>query len=628
MIRFIRPDFFINKKFVYFVIQVKTLPTLMKQKFPLLIAFLALAFPASVSAQIFYSNGATVTVTPGGVLWCNGGITLDNTSSMTNNGSVTTTKSSSFALPGTFTINGSSSSQGNGTYQVEQDWINNATFVANNSTVRLYGNTQQFITSVNGTVTTFHHLTLLGNGVGNNRKKSLLLVNAISDGTGIDSINNRELETQTNIFFVQNTSTAAMYNDQTAGSEGFVSSTNPGTLSRLTTGSANYLFPVGSSNVLTRYRPVNISPVVGSTSDEFHVRFVNYNPDVDGFLRSQNDGTICLANDTFYHAIDRPTGTDFADVTINYIPANDGNWVGMSHWRNTSTNWNDMGTVGFATAGVFTQMNRLGWQFANPGFPYVLTDVRPQSPTITCPTVCENSPNNLFTANGGTGYLWTVPANGTIANGQGTDSLYVNWNTGTAPVSVVSVSPTGCQSLPAICSPVVSAAPVASFLDTASGTWSSEYTFIDMTGTATTWAWDFGDGNGSVQQNPSHTYTGAGTYTVTLIVTNAAGCMDTITSIVTALEGILIPNVFTPNGDGTNDEFYIPNSGLKEYNIEIFDRWGVKIFESTAPDIRWDGRSTSGNMCTDGTYYYILKAITTTRDYSTTGFVTLIGNKQ
>jgi gliding motility-associated-like protein len=111
-------------------------------------------------------------------------------------------------------------------------------------------------------------------------------------------------------------------------------------------------------------------------------------------------------------------------------------------------------------------------------------------------------------------------------------------------------------------------------------------------------------------------------------VTNAGGCVDTVQTIVTVLEGILIPNVFSPNGDGTNDEFFIPNSGLKEYKIEIYDRWGVLIFESTAPEIHWDGRSTSGNLCTDGTYYYILHAITNTADYSTTGFLTLIGSKK
>jgi gliding motility-associated-like protein len=98
--------------------------------------------------------------------------------------------------------------------------------------------------------------------------------------------------------------------------------------------------------------------------------------------------------------------------------------------------------------------------------------------------------------------------------------------------------------------------------------------------------------------------------------------------VVTVNEGILIPNVFSPDGDGINDQFYIPNSGLKEFSIEIFNRWGIKVFESTADEIRWDGVSTSGVKLSDGTYYFILKAVSTSgKDYSTTGFLTLLAKK-
>lgn len=601
----------------------------MKQKY-FFIAALTLAATASLDAQIFYSNGATVAVTNGGILFCNGGITLDNTSNFTNDGTVTTTINSSMALPGTFTIN-SGSAQGDGLYRVEQDWINNAAFVAGTSTVELFGNTQQYVTSINGTVTTFHNLTLLGTGTGNARKKTLLLVNSRTDATGTLNIGDRELDTQVNTFFVDNPATTSVVNVQTAGSEGFVSSLAPGVLSRATNSTGTYNFPTGSSVNVTRYRPVDVVPN-GAGSNEYTVRFINWNPDNDGYNRATNDGLICTANDTFYHAILRPSGADAADISVYYIPASDGTWDGISHWRTSNVMWNDIAAASQTTSGVFTLRTRTAWAFANPGDPYVLTAVRPAAPTITCPSICENSFGNMFTASGGTGtgYQWTVPANGTISSGQGTDSLYVDWGTGSNPVSVVATSPTGCNSLPATCTPTVSPAPIAIFAidSSAGGPWNSSFTFIDGTTGATTWTWDFGDGTTSTQQNPQHTYTGSGTYTVTLTVTNASGCVDTVQTIVTTLEGILIPNVFSPNGDGTNDEFFIPNSGMKEYKIEIYDRWGVLIFETTAPEIHWDGRSTSGNLCTDGTYYFILHAITNTADYSTTGFLTLIGSKK
>lgn len=589
-------------------------------------ALLMLAsFP--IGAQIVYTNGATFVVTTGGMFHVNGGITFDQTSNVTNDGTITTTKNSTATLPGTLTIDNTSTVQGNGDYNVEQDWINNATFTGGNSTVTMNGNTQQFITSTNATVTTFNNLTLTGTGTGNNRKKTLQSVDANTGLTGILTINDRELETQVQTFSVLNPSTTAVTNNQTPGSEGFVSSTAPGTLARATNVAATYLFPTGSSVAVTRYRPIDVVPTAAGVN-VYTVRFVNNDADIDGFTRATNDGLICTANPIYYHAILHPAGVTSADVRMYYVPASDGAWSGMSHWRTTNIMWNDMATVTTGTSGIFTTMTRAAWGFVNPGDPYILTDVRPAAPTITCPTICENSSGNIFVATGGTGtgYQWNVPGQGTIIGGQGSDSLFVDWTSGAGFVSVYATTATGCNSLADSCAPTIAPSPVAAITDSSAGMFGNTYIFVDATAGATSWAWDFGDGGTSTQQNTTHDYGASGTYTVILTVTNANGCTDQDTVVVTVNEGILIPNVFSPNGDGINDEFYIENSGLSEYKMEIYDRWGVKLFESAAPDVRWDGRTTSGAQCSDGTYYFILTAISPTADYSTTGFLTLIGS--
>ncbi|MCU0433873.1 MAG: gliding motility-associated C-terminal domain-containing protein [Bacteroidia bacterium] len=585
-------------------------------------------WPFALDAQLVYSNGATIFMSAGSVIISNGGVTVDNSTSLTNNGDFTITRNSTFTLPGTFSILNASVVQGNGTYRVEQDWVNNATFTAGSSSVLLNGNLEQFITSTNGTVTTFNALTLSGTGVGNNRRKTLQLVDARTGIGGQLNIGDRELATQTNTFFVLDPTTGSVTNNQVAGSEGFVSSTAPGTFSRAANSTGTYLFPTGSSNVITRYRPIELTPNA-SAADVYTVRFHNYNSDNDGFLRTQNDGVICNANDTFYHAIQRTSGTSAADVRMFYIPATDGSWNGMAHWRTSNVQWNDMATTAPGTSGVFTTLTRSGWAFANAGEPYILSELRPAPPTIVCPTICENTGGNVFIVQNGSGnYQWSVPGNGVIAGGQGSDTLFVNWGTGTGYVSVVEVTASGCNSLPDSCAPSVSPAPQANFADSSSGPWGNNWTFTDASGGAISWAWDFGDGTTSTQQNPQHNYTTAGTYTITLLVTNSAGCIDTITRIIQVEEGIFIPNVFTPNADGTNDEFYISSSGLLEYSIEIYNRWGVMVFAATAPEIRWDGRTTSGQPCSDGTYYFILKAISPTQDYSTSGFLTLIGTQK
>jgi gliding motility-associated-like protein len=67
-----------------------------------------------------------------------------------------------------------------------------------------------------------------------------------------------------------------------------------------------------------------------------------------------------------------------------------------------------------------------------------------------------------------------------------------------------------------------------------------------------------------------------------------------------------LPNVFTPNGDNTNDQFIpFPYHYIKDVDIRIYDRWGTLVFQTTDPDIHWDGRDmTTNKLCTDGVYYY------------------------
>jgi gliding motility-associated-like protein len=68
-----------------------------------------------------------------------------------------------------------------------------------------------------------------------------------------------------------------------------------------------------------------------------------------------------------------------------------------------------------------------------------------------------------------------------------------------------------------------------------------------------------------------------------------------------------LPNVFSPNGDGHNDLFSpLPYRYVKDVNISIYDRWGLLMFETTDPDILWDGTNFKNKeKCPDGTYFYV-----------------------
>jgi gliding motility-associated-like protein len=106
---------------------------------------------------------------------------------------------------------------------------------------------------------------------------------------------------------------------------------------------------------------------------------------------------------------------------------------------------------------------------------------------------------------------------------------------------------------------------------------------------------------------------------VCLEAKNALGCMDTVCKkINNDFEmGILPPNVFTPNDDGFmgvdkeglpgNNVFNIYTKNVIEYHLVIYDRWGVKVFESDDQNYDWNGRvNNTGKLCPDGNYYYIL----------------------
>lgn len=87
---------------------------------------------------------------------------------------------------------------------------------------------------------------------------------------------------------------------------------------------------------------------------------------------------------------------------------------------------------------------------------------------------------------------------------------------------------------------------------------------------------------------------------------------------------ILIPNVFTPNGDGTNDVFFPDTSAVVITRMEIYNRWGNLIFTS-APAMSWNGNAENGKPCADGTYYYLLEYSTANGEQrKTKGFFTLI----
>jgi gliding motility-associated-like protein len=94
------------------------------------------------------------------------------------------------------------------------------------------------------------------------------------------------------------------------------------------------------------------------------------------------------------------------------------------------------------------------------------------------------------------------------------------------------------------------------------------------------------------------------TYTVTGY--NAYGCKAIETVHIDINEGLFVPNAFSPNGDGLNDEFNIGNIGYhKLIAFRVFNRWGEEVFSTTTPRQGWKG-THKGKPADSGVYHYYI----------------------
>ncbi len=231
---------------------------------------------------------------------------------------------------------------------------------------------------------------------------------------------------------------------------------------------------------------------------------------------------------------------------------------------------------------------------------------------------------------GGTpGYTYQWYNSGGVMPGE-TDSTLSNTSAGNYTLVVTDLN--GCQTAAGTGAFTIggSSAVVTTITPVLSqGTGSLSVTFDDTTsGGATIFSWNFGNGQFSSQQtNGPISYNAPGTYTVTFYTSNG-GCADTATAlvIIDAPTGITVPNIFSPNGDGINDNWFITSSGYCELHAEIYNRWGQLVYQLLGVNDVWNGIMNNGNPASEGTYYYIIEAKSCLdgKAYKVSGYMTLV----
>ena len=232
------------------------------------------------------------------------------------------------------------------------------------------------------------------------------------------------------------------------------------------------------------------------------------------------------------------------------------------------------------------------------------------------PNVVANTSNTsicagdsiVLTGSGATSYSWD--------NGVTNGVSFIP--TATTLYTVTGTDLNGCQNTNNVTVTVNSCAAPTTNFNSSNNTpcIGSCITFNDLSaGTPTSWAWSFINGTptSSTNQNPTICYDSIGTFDVQLIVSNSFGTDTllisnyiTVDSCIQQEPIFIIPNVFSPNNDGNNDLFFVESFGLETLSMKIYNRWGEKLFESNQLDAAWDGRTESGTICSEGTYFYII----------------------
>lgn len=122
--------------------------------------------------------------------------------------------------------------------------------------------------------------------------------------------------------------------------------------------------------------------------------------------------------------------------------------------------------------------------------------------------------------------------------------------------------------------------------------------------------WDFGDGYFGYVASPEHFYEKKGNYNVILSVKINQKVITKTLNIEVKVKGIIsrLPNIFTPNGDGNNDIFYVETKNLKTFQITIMNLDQKVVYRSNNISFKWDGLSLKGEPVKSGNYLYTITA--------------------
>lgn len=307
------------------------------------------------------------------------------------------------------------------------------------------------------------------------------------------------------------------------------------------------------------------------------------------------------------------TNADVATITVNAVPV-----VSAGNYTAVCADASPVSLVGTPVGGTFSGTGVTGNTF-NP-----TSGTQTITYTYTSPQNCTNSStstiqvNNLPTINAGTDVTICAGSSVTL-NGNGGTSY--SWNnggvngqaftpsTGSTVYTVTGTDANGCVNTDNVTVNVFAYPNASANADVTTGNPGLVVNFDNFSTNATLYNWDFGNGasaNVSNLNSQTATYGSVGSYLMVLTSSNGI-CSDTAMIQIDILPypspEIHVPNVFTPNGDNANDEFFILTNNASALEVVILNRWGNVVHEINTIDGVWDG-DVNGKQADEGVYFF------------------------
>lgn len=209
-------------------------------------------------------------------------------------------------------------------------------------------------------------------------------------------------------------------------------------------------------------------------------------------------------------------------------------------------------------------------------------------------------------------YFWQY-GDGGVGTGRNPSWIYYDWGVYDVTLTVTSIY--GCDST--ITKPqwiTVWEKPVARFTQFPNRVdlYDPQVFFTNQSSAIYSSFWDFGDGGYSNETNPIYFYTEPGKFTVSLIISSDKGCKDTAQYEFIYVDdwwSVYVPGSFTPGGDDKNETIRPIHRNLSSrgYSFQIYDRWGMLVFETNDPYEGWDGTVRGKKVTTNTVFTYVLR---------------------